>query len=172
MKTFIARFAFGTLATFLLASCMVYDDPYYGGYGGGYGDGYVSSSYQSTPYYNRPSYGGGYYNRPYYGGGYHGYTCSRCRRNPCCCPRNGGYYGHNHDDHDRDHRSSSGSSKKTSSSSSNRSPSGQLKNEQGNLLYRYSGGGRGAPEGNHTKDWYAQRGYDLKKLKPSTKPAR
>jgi len=175
MKTAFLRFVSGALATLFLASCMVYDDPYYGGgYGGGYSSGYTSS-YQSTPYYSRPSYGSSYYNRPYYGSGYGGgygsYSCSRCRRNPCSCRSSSSHYGHDHDDHDHYRRSSSSSSR-SSSSSSNRSASGQLKNDKGNLLYRYSGSGRGAPEGNHTKDWYAERGYDPKKLKPSTKPAR
>lgn len=171
MSAAFLRFVSGALAALFLASCVAYDDPYYGGYSGGYS----SSYYQSTPsygssYYSRPSYGSSYYNRPYYGGGYSSYTCSRCRRNPCSCSR-GSHYGHSHHDHDHYRRSSSSSSR-SSSSSSNRSPSGQLKNDKGNLLYRYSGGGRGAPEGNHTKDWYSERGYDLKKLKPSTKPAR
>jgi hypothetical protein len=165
MKISLLRFIFGLLAVFTLASCVALDDPYYGGYGSGY-SGYSSSYYQSSPsHYDRPVYGGGYYNRPYYGGS--GYACSRCRRNPCACSHGQSHYGHDHD-----YRRSSSSSSSSRSSSSNRSASGQLKNEKGNLLYRYSGGGRGAPEGNHTKDWYSERGYDLKKLKPSTKPAR
>lgn len=155
MITTSIRLVLGSLAVLLLSNCVALDDPYYGG---NYSSGYSGNYYNSAPYY-----GGGYYNRPYYGGGYYG----------------GGYYGHNDRDHDDhyghdhgdDHQKSS-SSRSSSSSSSNRSASGQLKNDKGNLLYQYGSSKKGAPEGNHTKDWYAQRGYDLDKIKPSKKPAR
>lgn len=151
MNTTAPRLLLGLAAVLLLANCVAYDQPPY--YGGGYSSG---GYYDSTPYYSRTYYGSGYYNRPYYGGGYYG----------------GGYGYHDHNDHDDHDHGGHYKSSSSSSSSSNRSSSGQLKNDQGNLLYRYGSDKKGAPEGNHTKDWYSQRGYDLDKLKPSTKPAR
>ena len=172
MKTSL-RLLLSLTAALLLTNCVALDDPYYGG---SYSSGYTTSYPSGGGYYNGPDYydsrpyysgGGGYYNRPsYYGGS--SYVCPRCHRNPCSCGYRGGSSGHYDHDHDHDdYRRSNSNNKSSSSSNGNRSTSGQKKDSSGGLLYKYGSSRNGAPEGNHTKDWYAERGYDLKKLKPT-----
>ncbi|MBL9116833.1 MAG: hypothetical protein JNJ83_17635 [Verrucomicrobiaceae bacterium] len=168
----------------LLTQCVAWDDPYYGG---GYSSGYSSSYYDGPSYFSSPSYGGyygggGYYSRPR---PYYGYNssslCPTCHRNPCCC-RNHSSHNHsssnNSSHHHSANRSSSSSSRdrdvgligrsfgQTARSSSSSSGS-QRRDSDGDKLYRYSSRDKDMPKGNHSKEWYKDRGYDLGKLKPS-----
>lgn len=127
-----------------------------GGYSsGGYNSGYNNGGYYSDPYANRPYYGSVTTGYGWGGGNYS--VCQVCRRNPCCCAA----HAHHHDEHNHASQSRSSSSR-GNSSSNNRSSSSN------DSLWRYSGSvGRGdtKPEGNHTRDWYKERGYDVSKLK-------
>jgi hypothetical protein len=176
MKTSLLRFILSLSAAVLLTQCVVPEDPYYSG-------GFQSSS---PAYYTRPSTGffgsPGYFGDPgYFGGtgfGFNHRLCSVCRRNPCCCRSNG---GHNHptrpafraDDHrDHDHDRSRGvvasmNGRSSSSRSSSSSSSSQRRDSDGDKLYRYSSRDRDMPQGNHTREWYKDRGYDMGKLRPS-----
>jgi hypothetical protein len=121
-----------------------------GGYSGPYNG---NGGYYSDPYANRPYYGSMTTGYGWGGGGYG--ICNVCRSNPCRCGSRSTV--HHHDDHcDLPQRRSSSSRSSSSRSSSSDS------------LWRYSGSvGRGdtKPEGNHTREWYKERGYDLSKLK-------
>jgi hypothetical protein len=130
----------------LSASSCVYDPGIYSDSGySSYDDDYPSANYHpgyTSSYRSYPrtygSFSTGYYSS--YGG--HGY-CSVCRRNPCGCSS---YRRHDHDDHDTVH-----SFKKLDSS---------------NL--RVVGGSTGSkvrPQGEHSLDWYKDRGYDTSRMK-------
>jgi len=164
MKTRLLS-SLGALAVALLfPSCVALDDPY------AYSGGNYSSGYNSDPgYYDSP--GPVYGNRPpaYYGGspdyGNNRYPYSNGRYpNGTVCPPS--HYDHGHDDH-RGGNSNRGSSGRSTTGATNRDIEGQRKNSKGERLWQYGGRERGAPEGNHTKDWYAERGHDLSKLKPA-----
>jgi hypothetical protein len=134
--------------------------------GGGYYDGgsYGSSSYGTGAY---SAYSPSYSPRPYsgslstgygWGGGYGGgyaVGCAVCRQRVCCCAANRGRVASRHD-HDDDHCEVP--PRRSSSSSSNSSDS----------KWRYSGsvrGGDSKPVGNHSREWYKERGYDVSKLR-------
>ncbi len=165
MKTLLLPLLTVVALALCLTSCVPLDDPYFaGGGGGGYSSGstgyarsysdYGGSS--SQRYYNDDghNHGGSYGSHQphgYVSSGY-GYSsssrlCSVCRRNPCVC---------------RQHNDNHGSSGNHSSSHSN--------NSSDEKKYEYRGSvGRGdsKPEGNHTRDWYKERGYPLKNLRPA-----
>ena len=177
MKTFLCRVLPLGLALLALNSC-VGPMPMDGQYSSGpsYGPSYASD--YDTPYYNDSDfyyYEGG--PRPYYMGGYtsvivgNSYyrgrgSCPICHHSPC--------YGHNgrassfrsshHDYGHDDHRyvSSSHSSGPFYRSSSPSPSSG------GHTLYRHesAGNNRGAPQGEHSKDWYKDHGYSTSRLVP------
>ena len=129
-----------------------------GGYSNGYNGYNGSGDYYSDPYANR-RYQGSMTTGYGWGGGSYG-ICNVCRSNPCRCgARN--TTQHHHDDHCDLPQSRSSSSSRNSSS--NRSSS-----SNSDSLWRYSGSvGRGdtKPEGNHSREWYKERGYDVSKLK-------
>lgn len=182
MNTSLLRLVCAISALMLLTQCVAWDDPYYGG---GYSSGYSSSYYDGPSYYSSPSYGGyyggGYYSRPrpYYG--YNSsFLCPTCRRNPCCC-RNHSSHSHSSSNNSSHHHSASRSSSSSrdrdigligrgfgqTTRSSSSSSSSQRRDSDGDKLYRYSSRDKDMPKGNHSKDWYKDRGYDLKKLRPS-----
>lgn len=122
------------LAAVLLPSCEVLDTGY--STGSYYGGGYVSRpSYYNT--YDSDYYNYGYAGRPYDGGYYRSGRYYN-RAGVYCPPEQ--YHKHNHSSH----------------SSSNRSSSA-IKLIRGN-----DGDHPNRPEGYHSKEWYKQRGYDLK----------
>jgi hypothetical protein len=149
-----------------LVSCITpmdtYSDPMYssGGGGGYYGAGSSGFMSSGVGFGGGPGYYGG--GPGYYGGGAGCYTCQVCRRSPCACSRRSVapcYTGGNrvHDDHHDDHDRSP---RRSTSSRSNSSSSEQK--------YYFSGTprrGQGVPEGNHTREWFKERGYQLDKLR-------
>jgi hypothetical protein len=155
MKT--SYLLFFALCASLLTSCIAVD-PYAGGNyssGSSYGDsddGYYDRSY------NRPSSygygGGGYQSSTYgYGSGYGNRSCSVCGYNPCRCAQ---HSNHGHTTHrapvvcEDDHHDNRSSSRSSSSRKDD--------------TFIYKGSERNAPEGRHSRDWYKERGYSLKKL--------
>ena len=162
MKTRLLSSLGALVVALLFPSCVALDDPY------AYSGGNYSSGYSSSPgYYSSPGpvYGG----RPpaYYGGGspYYGnnnrYPSGRYPNGTVCPPT---HYDH-HDDHRYDDNRGRSSGRSTTGAT-NRDIEGQRKNSKGERLWEYSSRDKNAPQGNHTKDWYAQRGHDLSKLKP------
>lgn len=185
MKTFLCRLLPLGLVVLALNSCVgPVPGTYGGGYGGGgyapapsYGSGY--SDYDAPDYRDEDFY---YYEggpRPYYLGGYSsvyvGYSyyrgrglCPVCHHSPC--------HGHSgrpssfhvaHRDYDSHHYTSSSSHSsgpfyRPSSSSSSHSSSGPT-------LYRHlsSDNNRGAPQGEHTKEWFQEHGYSTSRLTPA-----
>ena len=161
MKTRLLSSLSALALVLLFPSCVALDDPY--AYSGGnYSNGYSSGpGYYSSPgpvYAGRPPayYGGG---SPYYGNNRYPYGSGRYQQGAVCPPSH-------HDQHRHDDRRSQ-SSGRGITGATNRDIEGQKKNSKGERLWQYGGRERGAPEGNHTKDWYAQRGHDLSKLKPT-----
>jgi hypothetical protein len=177
MKNLLLRTLAAFAALFGLASCVgiplpmdAYSDP--GPTRGGYYDSSSSSGYYDdgsyySPSYSRPStfYGGGLSTGYGYGRGSYG-VCSTCRRSPCCCSngrttyRNYDQHSSHHDTHSAtghdDHRH--GTTRKSSSSGSSNSS---------DTKWRYSGSaprGSSKPQGNHSREWFKDRGYSLKKL--------
>ena len=184
-----------SIAAIALTSCVMPMDEYpSGGFssgGGGYSSGGYSS-YSPTPsYYSSPTYvdndfyyydGGSYpsYYRPSYGSYTAGYSyyrgsssCPICHRSPC-----GGHSGRSnswrspssssHHDHHDDHRYVSPTPSRSIFSRSNDHDDHRSSSSNSKTEYRYSGsvqGGRDKPQGEHSKDWYKARGYDLSKLK-------
>lgn len=136
------------LAAFVLtaASCM-YDPGVYseGGYSSDYLGGGYSPGYSSYPR-SYGSYSTGYYSS--WGSG-HGY-CSICRHNPCTCSSHR-YSSRSRDDCD-DHRSGTLHSFKTLDSKTLRVVGGDLD-------------GKARPRGEHSLEWYKDRGYNTSKMK-------
>jgi hypothetical protein len=132
-------------AAALGASSCVYDPGVYSD--GGYGsyDDYPSADYHPA---HTSSYGGyprtyGSYSTSYYSS-YGGHAhCSVCRRNPCACSS---HRHHDHDDHDTVH-------------SFSKLDSSHLRIVGG------STGGKARPQGEHSLQWYKDRGYNTSNLK-------
>jgi hypothetical protein len=172
MKSLV-RSLFVVLTLLGLSSCVMPGDTFADpmpGSGGYYGGGGNSGFIGSGLCYGGGGFGGGGYgyNNGYgYGGGpfIGARGCPSCRRNPCICGNNRYFTGrsnsnncdvHDHDDHNRSRSSSTGRSSSSRSSSSN-----------DDQLFRYRGSvsrGDTKPVGNHTREWYKDRGYSLKNL--------
>ena len=143
MKSRVLRLA---LASAVLASASCVYDPGVYSEGGYYGDDY-GPSYSGYPR-SYGSYSTGYYSS---WGSSRSY-CSICRHNPCTCSSR--RYSSYHSDDCDDHHSSSSSlhSFKTLDSKSLRVVGGDLD-------------GKARPRGEHSLDWYKDRGYNTSKMK-------
>ena len=190
MKTFLCRLLPLGLVVLALNSCVgPMPGPYGGGYGGGgyapapsYGPSYASD-YDAPDYRDDDFY---YYEggpRPYYLGGYSsvyvGYSyyhggglCPVCHHSPC--------HGHSgrpssfhvaHRSNDNHHYTSS--SVRPSSSPFFRGSSSSSHTSSSPTLYRHlsADNNRGAPQGEHSKDWYKDHGYSTSRLVPANGPS-
>lgn len=147
MKTIpqLARLALAACAAVLFPACVVYDD--YPGSGGGY----VSAGYSSGGYYDDYGYSDDYYY------GYHPPTYRSYVTYSTVSPYyyGGRYYSHRWWDEPRyrhyryDHSHNHRTYRKHRSSNEIR----MIRNQQG---------GR-SPQGYHSRDWYKDRGYSLKR---------
>jgi len=166
MKTRLLSSLGALVVALLFPGCVALDDPYAyrgGNYSDGFNDGPGYGPAPGPVYGGRPpAYYGG---QPFYGNN-NRFPPGRYPNGTVCPPS---HYDH-HDDHryeDNRGRSSGRSSGRGVTGATNRDIEGQRKNSKGERLWQYAGRERGAPEGNHTKDWYAERGHDLSKLKPA-----
>jgi hypothetical protein len=183
MNTFLLRVVLALAALFSFVACVgmpmnTYSEPRATG-GSYYDDDGYSGSTSSSGYYGGNNYGGnsyygGGYNRPTtfihsgygYGSGYYGGgvgVCTVCRRSPCRCARTT-TTSHHHDDH-CDVRGNTGRSPSRQSSHNHGRSSSDDKKDDTKWRYRGSApAGKPKPEGNHTREWFKDRGYSLKKL--------
>jgi len=158
MKIILIRLLSVTFLLLGFSSCVGPVGPAYGGGGYGYDDGgygYGQSTYivdNDVAYYDNYGHYSSY-SRPGYVR-YYGHYDSHGRRDPH------GYYsrgGH-------DLRSHSSSSNHHSSSSSNHSSSNS---RQQLYTHKSADTNRGAPQGQHTQDWYKKNGYGVGRLQPA-----
>ena len=166
MKIILLRLLSVTFLLLGMNACVGPVGPGYGGYppGGGYGGGY---GYSGGPTYYEDEEMGYYDNYGHYSAVYlPGYVR--------CYPRYD-RYGHwdrngTYDRHGRDVRTRSSSSSRVVHHDNDRDDHHHTSSSSssGHQLYTHdsAGSNRGAPQGEHTKDWYRDHGYSTARLAP------
>ncbi len=164
MKIILIRLLSVTFLLLGFSSCVGPVGPAYGGgYDRGYGGGYSDDGYGPTTYIvdNDVAYydSYGHYSSAYRPGyvRYYGHYDSYGRRDPH------GYYSRS--GHDLRSHSSSGSHYSSNNHSSN-NHSSSSSHQQQLYTHKSADNNRGAPQGQHTADWYKKNGYSTSRLQP------